>query len=87
MEFPRTKEERDAIRAGVDKKIIERAKRTVFLGSLNKTITEAQIREFCGNYGTIKQINMPKSKGEKALGNHYFLNFNILFIFISFCYF
>lgn len=67
VEFPRTKEERDAICAGVDKKIIERAKRTVFLGSLELSVTEDQIRKFCNTYGEISKINMPKSKGGKAL--------------------
>eukprot|EP00494_Astrolonche_serrata_P006507 UN06531 len=67
IEFPRTKEEREAIKAGVDKKTIERAKKTVFLGSLQRHVTEQNVRDFASNHGQIEKINMPKTQSAKKM--------------------
>lgn len=62
IEFPRTKEEREAIRSGVEKSTIEKCKRTIYINGLKPEITEEQIEEFCGNHGEVLKTTKPKSQ-------------------------
>jgi len=68
VEFPRTKEEREAIKAGVPKKDIEKAKRTVYLSGLAENVSEEDIQAFVDADFADKpcQVQKPKSKNKRT---------------------
>lgn len=61
VEFPRTNEEREAIRLGMSNQELERVRRTVFVSSINKEISREQIKEYCREFGEVISVSMPKS--------------------------
>lgn len=61
VEFPRTNEEREAIRLGMSNQELERVRRTVFISSINKDISREQIKEYCQDFGEIVSVSLPKS--------------------------
>jgi len=62
VEFPRTPEERAALKAGIAQKQLDKAKKTVYISSLNVDVTEAHIEDFCKQYGEITKVKVPKDK-------------------------
>jgi len=69
VEFPRTKEERAAIKQGASKLEIEKIKRTVYISDLHNEASEQQVRDFCetNNCGQVVKINKPKAKKARAI--------------------
>jgi len=69
VEFPRTKEERAAIKQGASKLEIEKIKRTVYISDLHNEASEQQVREFCETHecGLVVKINKPKAKKKRAI--------------------
>lgn len=69
VEFPRTKEERAAIKQGASKLEIEKIKRTVYISDLHNEASEQQVREFCetNECGQVVKINKPKAKKKRAI--------------------
>jgi RNA recognition motif-containing protein len=69
VEFPRTKEERLAIKNGASKLEIEKIKRTVYISDLHNDASEQQVRDFCesNECGAIVKINKPKAKKNRAI--------------------
>lgn len=64
VEFPRTKEEREAIKAGVPRAEIEKAKRTVKLKGLNEEVTKEQVKEWCEQAfeNAVVSVTMPRNR-------------------------
>merc|ERR1711879_887214 len=69
VEYPRTKDERSAIKRGASKAEVERIKRTIYLSDLHAETSEEQVREFCeaNSCGKVVKINKPKAKKERAI--------------------
>merc|ERR1711964_428618 len=69
VEFPRTKEERAAIKQGASKLEIEKIKRTVYISDLHNEASEQQVRDFCesNECGQVVKINKPKAKKSRAI--------------------